>query len=145
MALGSRLPSFSSLRARVVRVRARDSTRTRPRASTRASDEDDADASRLRRALKHANDSSSRHFSPGAGLGLDADAQADAAYADMIGTSLGDDALSDEDATALRRGGMMNDAGPVARRAGPVASAMELFRALLGGAHIVQSDDGRTL
>ena len=145
MTLGSTCSSFSSLRVRVIRVRTRDSTRVRTHASTRASEADDSDASRLRRALKHANDSSSKQFSPGAGLGLDADAQADAAYADMIGTSLGDDALSDEAATALRRGGMMGDAGAVGRRAGPAASAMELFRALFGGAHIVQSDDGRTL
>lgn len=93
----------------------------------------------------HAKKSASESFSPGAGLGLDADAQADAAYADMIVTSLGSRELEDERASALREGGRMGETATRARAGGPLRGAFELFRALAGGAHIVQSDDGRTL
>ncbi|OUS44002.1 hypothetical protein BE221DRAFT_78796 [Ostreococcus tauri] len=120
--------------------------RRRSRASPRAIGSDENDARALTKALENARKSKSNEFSPGAGLGLDAEAQAMSAFADMIDTSIGGDgALSDDEAAALATGGTM-DAESTARRArGPLAEAFELFKALSKGAHIVQSDDGRTM
>ena len=141
------MPNASRPRSRSVAPRALE-TRARRRASSRvarARASADADADALRRALDRARESAEKSFSPGAGLDLDADAQAEAAYADMIRTSLGERALSDERAEALREGGRMSEAATRARGRGPLGNVLELFRALRNGAHIVQSDDGRTL
>ena len=109
-------------------------------------------------------------LSPGAGLGT-AEEQAEAAYADLINASAGEEDLNAEAVAALNAGGQMDDASKVRlpatsrevpmggvlkvhtcarycatqaqRSSGPLGDVASLLRALAGGAHIVRQKDGR--
>ena len=130
--------------------------RSRPR-PPRASEDRDATettesrARRLSQALDHARASASAEYSPGAGLGLTPEEQSEAAYADLLDTSLrateeaegGEGGLADEDAEAYASGGSMDKASMEVKNDGNAfKTAYGLFKALSRGAHIV-NDDGR--
>ena len=103
----------------------------------------DADAD-LTRALSDARASAAAGFSPGAGLGLTPEEQAEAAYADLVDTSLwGDDANAEgeNDVEALSRAGRMSAESMERKSGGVLSGAVELFRALSGGAHITRSSE----
>jgi hypothetical protein len=103
----------------------------------------DADAD-LTRALSDARASAAAGFSPGAGLGLTPEEQAEAAYADLVDTSLwGDDANAEgeNDVEALSRAGRMSAESMGRKSGGVLSGAVELFRALSGGAHITRSSE----
>ena len=83
-------------------------------------------------------------LSPGAGL-KDAEAQAEAAFADMINTTvdvtgenLGSDALEE-----LARGGTMDAASKGKNSGSLLDDVVGLFGALSKGAHIVKQKNGR--
>ena len=108
---------------------------------TNTSADTDAD---LTRALSDARASAAAGFSPGAGLGLTPEEQAEAAYADLVDTSLwGDDANADgeNDVEALSRAGRMSTESLRRKSGGVLSGAVELFRALSGGAHITRSSE----
>jgi len=83
-------------------------------------------------------------LSPGAGL-TDADAQADAAFADMINTTVDvtGEQLDEEALDALARGGRMDAESTSKRSGGFVDDVKDLFGALSKGAHIVRQKGGR--
>eukprot|EP01041_Mallomonas_annulata_P003328 gene3328-6586_t len=94
----------------------------------------------LKRAMENARKSASSSLSPGAGL-LTADEQAEAAFGDLINTSMdqrGISELSDEDAELLSRGGKMWETGSTSqsRSWGVFGDLKNLVNALSGGAHI---------
>lgn len=98
----------------------------------------------LTRALSDARASAAAGFSPGAGLGLTPEEQAEAAYADLVDTSLwGDDANAEgeNDVEALSRAGRMSAESMGRKSGGVLSGAVELFRALSGGAHITRSSE----
>jgi hypothetical protein len=108
---------------------------------TNTSADTDAD---LTRALSDARESAAAGFSPGAGLGLTPEEQAEAAYADLVDTSLwGDDANAEgeNDVEALSRAGRMSAESLRRKSGGVLSGAVELFRALSGGAHITRSSE----
>jgi hypothetical protein len=130
-----------------------------PRATADADEttttDDDDDARRLTAALRHARASASAAYSPGAGLGLTPEEQSEAAYADLLDTSLGvverddedededDDGLSAAEARAYASGGSMDRASMAMKNDGNAfKTAYELFKALSRGAHIVNDDTG---
>mmetsp|Transcript_31982 Transcript_31982/g.80790 ORF Transcript_31982/g.80790 Transcript_31982/m.80790 type:complete len:84 (+) Transcript_31982:547-798(+) len=82
-------------------------------------------------------------MSPGAGLSS-AEEQAQAAYADLIDTSLGAEGdLSAQELESLESAGTM-EASVTEQRSGGLASDLRsLFGALTGGAHIVKQRGGR--
>ena len=101
----------------------------------------DADAD-LTRALSDARASAAAGFSPGAGLGLTPEEQAEAAYADLVDTSLwGGNAEGENDVEALSRAGRMSAESKERKSGGVLSGAVELFRALSGGAHITRSSE----
>jgi hypothetical protein len=107
----------------------------------------DAEDPQLTEAMQNARDCASSGLSPGAGLAT-ADEQADAAYADLINTSMDQraiDELSLDDVKALQKGGKMweKDAKQV-NKLGLVGDVMKLFGALAGGAHIEKNEFGET-
>jgi|TARA_B100001540_G_scaffold257245_1_gene234909 hypothetical protein len=148
-------------RAPMTTPETRGDGRRRPRRSRarppRASEDRDATettesrARRLSQALDHARASASAEYSPGAGLGLTPEEQSEAAYADLLDTSLrareeaegGEGGLADEDAEAYASGGSMDKASMEVKNDGNAfKTAYGLFKALSRGAHIV-NDDGR--
>lgn len=100
----------------------------------------DADAD-LTRALSDARASAAAGFSPGAGLGLTPEEQAEAAYADLVDTSLWGDEEGENDVEALSRAGRMSAESMERKSGGVLSGAVELFRALSGGAHITRSSE----
>ena len=120
----------------------RPSRAARAVAVAAAADADADDDASLTSALANARASARAGFSPGAGLELGAEAQAEAAYADLINTSLdvGGATIDADDVEALRAGGEM-DATSASRKSGSAfRAALELFDALRGGAHIVNDE-----
>jgi hypothetical protein len=123
------------------------------RAATRRADhvfrasETDADgpsASEISDAMAAARACEAGGLSPGAGL-KDAEAQAEAAFADMINTTvdvtgenLGSDALEE-----LARGGTMDAASKGKKSGSLLDDVVGLFGALSKGAHIVKQKNGR--
>lgn len=107
--------------------------------------EDDATSS-IKDAMAKAREIADRQRSPGAGLG--AYEAADAAYADLINTSmdqrkLGE--LSDEALDALSKGGEMWEAGAVNQTGrGVLGDVRSALTALFGGAQIVKDKFGQT-
>ena len=83
-------------------------------------------------------------LSPGAGL-ADADAQAEAAFADMINTTVDvtGEQLDEEALDALARGGRMDAESTSKRSGGFVDDVKDLFGALSKGAHTVRQKGGR--
>ncbi|CAM9167010.1 unnamed protein product [Hapterophycus canaliculatus] len=81
--------------------------------------------------------------SPGAGLESAFD-QADAAFADLIVTSIDDQGvtLNDEDVQELAKSGMMDKKSTSKKSKGLFGDVSDMFGALSGGAHIVKRDDG---
>ncbi len=83
-------------------------------------------------------------LSPGAGL-ADADAQAEAAFADMINTTVDvtGEALDSEELSQLSRGGKMDEESKAKKSGGILGDVRDLFGALSKGAHIVKQKGGR--
>jgi len=90
-------------------------------------------------------------LSPGAGL-ASAEEQADAAYADLMYTSMvgPDGPQSEEEADAawqeclgMASTDTRSDINKNAKSRGVLGDVLELFNALKGGAHIVKKKDGR--
>lgn len=88
----------------------------------------------------------SSRLSPGAGLPT-ADEQSDAAYADLINTSIDQRKLdiSDDEVKKLEKGSTMwEKASKNNPKMGILGAAGELFKALSGGAHIEKNIFGET-
>eukprot|EP00240_Pyramimonas_obovata_P009330 CAMPEP_0118923560 /NCGR_PEP_ID=MMETSP1169-20130426/2041_1 /TAXON_ID=36882 /ORGANISM="Pyramimonas obovata, Strain CCMP722" /LENGTH=105 /DNA_ID=CAMNT_0006864571 /DNA_START=187 /DNA_END=504 /DNA_ORIENTATION=+ len=90
-------------------------------------------------------------LSPGAGLAT-AEEQAEAAYADLMYTSMvGPEGASSEDEASaaweecldLASNDVRTDIQKNAKSKGVLGDVLELFNALKGGAHIVKKEDGR--
>ena len=101
----------------------------------------------LRKAMENARNSALKSFSPGGDL-LSADEQADAAYADLINTSIdqqGISSLSESEISSLNRGGKMWEAGSKSqsRKWGLLGDLKNLANALSGGAHIDNEESSR--
>ena len=102
----------------------------------------------LIKAMENARNSSKKFKSPGAGLPT-AEEQADAAFGDLINTSMdqqGMSQLSDQEMLLISRGGSMweNGAKTQSRNGGFLGDLKILFAALAGGAHIEKDEFGRT-
>lgn len=87
-------------------------------------------------------------LSPGAQM-MTADEQSDAAYADLINTSMdqrGIDELSEEELELLDRGGQMWESGSTEKenKKGLVGDLFNVFKAFSGGAHITKNKYGET-
>ncbi len=102
------------------------------------------------KAMAVARDCEAAGLSPGAGLAT-AEEQADAAYADLINTSLdqrGIELSSEEvqrELQALARGGKMWEEGSTSERSkGLLGNLKNVFDALSGGAHIEKNEFGET-
>jgi len=94
-----------------------------------------------------ANPYESKGLSPGAGAQT-ADEQADAAYADLMFTCMAgqEDVEADEaweKALDIAKKGDTSTGWQNKKSKGVMGDAMELFKALAGGAHIVRKEDGR--
>ncbi|KAG5188825.1 hypothetical protein JKP88DRAFT_25051 [Tribonema minus] len=98
----------------------------------------------LAKALDNARRNLEEGKSPGAGLAT-AEEQADAAYADLILTSVDQKHLSlgDEDLAELTKAGMMDSKSTSRRSRGWAGDIADVFNALKGGAHIQRQKDGR--
>lgn len=83
-------------------------------------------------------------LSPGAGL-RDAEAQAEAAFADMINTTVDvtGEQLSGTALNRLAEGGRMDEESTSKKSAGLFGDIKDLFGALSKGAHIVKQKGGR--
>ena len=102
----------------------------------------------LQVAMQKARACSRAGLSPGAGLGS-ADEQSDAAYADLILTSMtqrGIEELDEEDRKELTKGGTMWESGALSQenKIGIWGDMFNLWRAFWGGAHIVKNKFGET-
>jgi hypothetical protein len=92
----------------------------------------------LEKAMKNARENQKKGLSPGAGLAT-ADEQSDAAYADLINTSMdqkGIDELEQNELEALQKGGEMWEKGVKdkgSKRFGLFSSLMDVAEALSGG------------
>ena len=92
-------------------------------------------------ALEAARRNLEEGTSPGAGLS--AEEAAEAAYADMINTSLGEgEKLTPEQVQQLAEGGLMDSSSTKQKSGGLAKDVANLWNALKGGAHIVKRDDG---
>lgn len=112
---------------------------------------DNNEKSSLSRALQQAKDNRQSLESPGAGV-EDAFEAAEAAYADLILTSIDqrelEDELDEEDLADLSRGGTMWEKGAKdkqnSKKGGFVGDLFNALSALSGGAHIVKDENGET-
>mmetsp|Transcript_29238 Transcript_29238/g.49070 ORF Transcript_29238/g.49070 Transcript_29238/m.49070 type:complete len:164 (-) Transcript_29238:1284-1775(-) len=109
---------------------------------------DDLEKENTRVAMENARKSYQSGLSPGAGLAT-ADEQAEAAYADLINTSMdqrGIENLTDEELELLSRGGKMWEEGSTSqkRKFGVFSDIMSVMKALSGGAHIEKNEFGET-
>eukprot|EP00597_Dinobryon_sp_UTEXLB2267_P006830 CAMPEP_0170096892 /NCGR_PEP_ID=MMETSP0019_2-20121128/28874_1 /TAXON_ID=98059 /ORGANISM="Dinobryon sp., Strain UTEXLB2267" /LENGTH=98 /DNA_ID=CAMNT_0010319005 /DNA_START=584 /DNA_END=880 /DNA_ORIENTATION=+ len=98
--------------------------------------------------MKDARNNLLNKSSPGAGLDT-ADEQSDAAYADLINTSMdqrGIESLSKEELLALSKGGYMweKDAKVQKRSFGLLGDLMNVIGAVAGGAQIEKNEFGET-
>lgn len=107
----------------------------------------ETDAEDIRQALENARKCAASGLSPGAGLAT-ADEQSDAAYADLINTSVDQRniSLTDEDLELLERGGKMWESGSKEKqqRGGILGDLFNVISALSGGAHIAKNKFGET-
>eukprot|EP00904_Undaria_pinnatifida_P001498 jgi/Undpi1/11349/HiC_scaffold_30.g13646.m1 len=110
------------------------------RSSNTSGNDDDID---LDMAIANARADLAEGRSPGAGLESAFD-QADAAFADLIVTSVDDQGvtLDDQDVEELAKGGMMDDESTSKKSRGLFGDMSDVFGALSGGAHIVRREDG---
>jgi hypothetical protein len=104
-------------------------------------------AEETKRAMEAARACAQKGLSPGAGLAT-AEEQAEAAYADLINTSIdqrGID-LSENELKDLNRGGKMWEKGSTTRKNkfGLFSDLANAFEALAGGAHIEKNEFGET-
>ena len=102
----------------------------------------------LEKAMENARNCAARGLSPGAGL-LTADEQSDAAYADLINTSMdqkGIQELQANELQALEKGGKMWEKGSKDKkgRFGIFSDLLSVAEALAGGAHITKNEYGET-
>lgn len=112
---------------------------------------DDNGDDSLSRALQQAKNNRESLQSPGAGV-QDAFLAAEAAYADLILTSIDQrelqEELCEEDLADLSRGGTMWEDGAKDRqnskKGGFVGDLFNALSALTGGAHIVKDKNGET-
>ncbi|CAM9176668.1 unnamed protein product [Pylaiella littoralis] len=97
----------------------------------------------LNSAMANARANLAAGTSPGAGLESAFD-QADAAFADLIVTSIDSQGigLDDEDVEELAKGGSMDETSTSKRSKGLFGDMSDVFGALSGGAHIVKREDG---
>lgn len=98
------------------------------------------------KAMAAARECEAAGLSPGAGLAT-AEEQAEAAYADLINTSMDQRGLelSKDDVEALANGGTMWERGSTERRTGGLlGNLLNVFGALIGGAHIEKNEFGET-
>jgi hypothetical protein len=109
-----------------------------------SADEEPALPVDLGRAITDARRNLEQGVSPGAGLAT-AEEQAEAAFADLLVTSIDQKGLdlSDEDMRALAEGGAMDAESTNRSSGGMLRDLGDIFNALKGGAHIVRQDDGR--
>lgn len=113
---------------------------------TKAGHIGDEDVAATAQAMTNARNCESAGLSPGAGLAT-ADEQADAAYADLINTSMDQRGLelSEDDIKALTKGGKMWESGSTTERTqGLFGNLKNVFTALSGGAHIEKNEFGET-
>ena len=98
-------------------------------------------------SLKNARANLASRSSPGAGLGT-ADEQSDAAYADLINTSMEQRgiSLSNNDVEELEKGGTMweDKAKEEKNKLGVLGDVFSVLKAFSGGAHIVKDKFGQT-
>jgi len=103
----------------------------------------------LEKAMSNARENAAKGLSPGAGLAT-ADEQSDAAYADLINTSMdqkGIDQLEQNELEALDKGGRMWEKGSKekgSKRFGILSNLFDVAEALSGGAHIQKNKYGET-
>jgi len=99
--------------------------------------------------MSNARENAKQGLSPGAGLAT-ADEQSDAAYADLINTSMdqkGIDQLEQNELEALDKGGRMWEKGSKekgSKRFGILSNLFDVAEALSGGAHIQKNKYGET-
>ena len=108
----------------------------------------DSKHSDLVKALNNARNSTIQGLSPGADL-LTADEQSDAAYADLINTSMdqrGIKELTDKDLIALELGGKMWEVESKSKtnKKGLIGDIFNVIKAVSGGAQIVKNKYGET-
>ncbi|CAM9804993.1 unnamed protein product [Ectocarpus fasciculatus] len=118
--------------------------RTRPRLTLKSGEaESSSDDIDLSSAMANARANLAAGTSPGAGLESAFD-QADAAFADLIVTSVDDQGvtLDDEEVQELAQSGMMDQDSTSKKSKGLLGDIKDVFGALSGGAHIVKRDDG---
>ena len=104
-----------------------------------------ADDKDLNLSMQAARDNAARASSPGAGL--DAFDAADAAYADLINTSIDQRniTLTADQIKALERGGSMWESGAKTQKTGgALGDIANALGALFGGAQIVKNKYGET-
>ena len=126
-------------------ARSRASNRRRsPRAAPSGAKDAPRDAEDISKAMADARACEESGLSPGAGL-ADADAQAEAAFADMINTTVDvtGEALDSEELSQLSRGGKMDEESKSKKSGGILGDVRDLFGALSKGAHIVKQKGGR--
>ena len=104
----------------------------------------ESEAPGISAAMANARACEDEGMSPGAGL-LDAEAQAEAAFADMINTTVDvtGEALEEGELEALARGGRMDDESTSKKSGTILDDVRDLFGALSKGAHIVRQKNGR--
>lgn len=112
------------------------------------SDNNSIENEKLVESMEKARQCANKGLSPGAGLAT-ADEQSDAAYADLINTSMdqrGIRSLSEDDLAALEQGGKMWEKGSKDRenKLGLFGDLANLLGALSGGAHIEKNKYGET-
>ena len=94
----------------------------------------------LKSALNNARTNLDEQTSPGAGL-ESAEEQAEAAFADLLLTSLDDG--READLSELAESGTMPEEATGRKSKNWLGDMQQLFGALAGGAHIVKKEDGR--
>ena len=141
-------PVASASRTRRVsarRVSRASNRRIRGVAPLKAKEAEPGDAVEdIGKAMSDARVCETSGLSPGAGL-ADADAQADAAFADMINTTIDvtGEALDSEELSRLSRAGRMDEESKSKKSGGILGDVKDLFGALSKGAHIVKQKGGR--
>ena len=98
------------------------------------------------KAIAAAKECERNGLSPGAGLPT-AEEQAEAAYADLINTSVSQRglSLSDSDKNKLAKGGRMWEEGSTSKNSGGlIQNVKNVMEALSGGAHINKNEYGET-
>ena len=140
-------PVASASRTRRVSARrlSRASNRRVVVAPLKAKEAEPGDAvEEISKSMSDARACQTSGLSPGAGL-ADADAQADAAFADMINTTIDvtGEALDSEELSRLSRAGRMDEESKSKKSGGILGDVKDLFGALSKGAHIVKQKGGR--